>query len=50
MKAYTERSREELREELREVEERYEALKGRGLSLNMARGKPGTEQIGRAHV
>ena len=45
MKAYTERSREELREELREVEERYEALKGRGLSLNMARGKPGTEQL-----
>ena len=45
MKAYADRSREELLEELREVEGRYEALKGRGLSLNMARGKPGTEQL-----
>lgn len=45
MKRYTEMTAEELREELREVTERYEALKEMGLSLNMARGKPGKAQL-----
>ena len=45
MKTYAERSREELLEELKQAQARYDELKGRGLSLNMARGKPGTEQL-----
>ncbi|MBR0352281.1 MAG: aminotransferase class I/II-fold pyridoxal phosphate-dependent enzyme [Oscillospiraceae bacterium] len=45
MKKYTEMTAEELREELREVTERYEVLKEMGLSLNMARGKPGKAQL-----
>ncbi len=45
MKAYAERTREELLEELGRVEKEYEALKARGLNLNIARGKPGTEQL-----
>ena len=38
MKTYAERSREELLEELKQAQARYDELKGRGLSLNMARG------------
>ena len=45
MKTYAGRSREELLEELKLVQERYDELKSRGLSLNMARGKPGTDQL-----
>ena len=45
MKTYADRSREELLEELKLVQERYDELKSRGLSLNMARGKPGTDQL-----
>ena len=45
MKKYTEMTAEELREELREVTERYGVLKEMGLSLNMARGKPGKAQL-----
>ena len=45
MKAYAQMSKEELQEELLQVRARYEELKARGLSLNMARGKPGKEQL-----
>ena len=45
MKTYADRSREVLLEELKLVQERYDELKSRGLSLNMARGKPGTDQL-----
>ena len=45
MKKYTEMTKEELRAELEQVRPRYEELKARGLSLNMARGKPGKEQL-----
>lgn len=45
MKKYTEMTAEELQAELREVSERYEVLKEMGLSLNMARGKPGKAQL-----
>ncbi len=45
MKKYSELTAEELQAELREVTERYEELKGLGLSLNMARGKPGKAQL-----
>ena len=38
MKTYADRSREELLEELKLVQERYDELKSRGLSLNMPRG------------
>ena len=43
--AYRERTREELRQELAAVRKRFEALKAKGLTLNMARGKPGKEQL-----
>ncbi len=45
MKKYSELTAEELQAELRAVTERYEELKGLGLSLNMARGKPGKAQL-----
>ena len=45
MKKYTEMTRAELLAEKEAVRAQYEELKGRGLSLNMARGKPGTEQL-----
>ncbi len=45
MKKYTEMTKEELRAELEQVRARYEELKAKGLSLNMARGKPGKEQL-----
>ena len=45
MKAYAQMSKEELQEELLQVRARYEELKARGLSLNMARGKPGKAQL-----
>ena len=45
MKKYTEMTKEELRAELEQVRAQYEELKARGLSLNMARGKPGKEQL-----
>ncbi|MBQ6431302.1 MAG: aminotransferase class I/II-fold pyridoxal phosphate-dependent enzyme [Oscillospiraceae bacterium] len=43
--AYQKRSQEELLRELTEVRERYEMLKAKGMQLNMARGKPGREQL-----
>ena len=45
MKAYAQRTKAELLEELGRVEKEYEALRGMGLSLNIARGKPGSEQL-----
>ena len=45
MKKYAEMTKEELRAELEQVRAQYEELKARGLSLNMARGKPGKEQL-----
>lgn len=45
MKAYAQRTKEELLEELGRVEKEYQALKELGLNLNIARGKPGSEQL-----
>lgn len=45
MKTYAERSRAELLAERERVLAEYEALKRRGMNLNIARGKPGTEQL-----
>ena len=45
MKKYQEMTAAELQAELAEVTGLYEELKGRGLSLNMARGKPGKAQL-----
>lgn len=45
MKAYTDLTLQERREELAALQKRYEDYCGRGLSLNMARGKPGKEQL-----
>ena len=45
MKKYTEMTQAELREELSKVLAAYDELKSKGLSLNMARGKPGKEQL-----
>lgn len=43
--AYRKRTQEELRRELAAVRARYEALKAKGMTLNMARGKPGKAQL-----
>ena len=45
MKQYAEMSKDELLAELELVQEKYDALKAQKLSLNMARGKPGKEQL-----
>ena len=45
MTSYSEMSREEREKELALVKEQFEELKARGLSLNMARGKPGKLQL-----
>ena len=45
MKKYAEMTRDELMREMAEVQAQYDAIKARGLSLNMARGKPGKEQL-----
>ncbi len=45
MKKYTEMTRAELLEEKEAVSAQYGELKSRGLSLNMARGKPSSEQL-----
>ena len=45
MKAYTKLTAEERREEYARLQKEFEALKAQGLSLNMARGKPGKEQL-----
>ena len=45
MNKYTEMSKNELKTELASLKEEYENLKSLGLNLNMARGKPGVEQL-----
>ena len=45
MKPYQEMSREELQVQREELERAYSQLKARGLNLNMARGKPGADQL-----
>lgn len=45
MKCYKEMSREELAAEKASLEKAYDGYKAMGLSLNMARGKPGAEQL-----
>ena len=38
-------SEKELEQEYQSLKKQYEDEKGKGLSLNMARGKPGKEQL-----
>lgn len=45
MKKYTEMSTAELNKEFQNVKEQYEDLKKLGLSLDMSRGKPGSENL-----
>ena len=45
MKAYAERNREELLSLKAALEEQFQAEEAKGLSLNMARGKPGASQL-----
>lgn len=45
MKQYQEMTREELQAHLKELEQDYSRLKAKGLKLNMARGKPGANQL-----
>ena len=45
LKSYTTASKEELSCELSRLRDEYEALKALSLKLNMARGKPGSEQL-----
>ena len=45
MKKYTEMDANELIQEREKVQAEYERLKGLGLDLNIARGKPGKEQL-----
>lgn len=45
MKAYSELTLQERRDELAKLQKIYDDYCGRGLSLNMARGKPGAEQL-----
>ena len=42
---YSTASRAQLEEEYKLCSEKYEALKAKGLKLNMARGKPGSKQL-----
>ena len=44
-KSYTSATKEELSAQLSQCREKYEELKALGLKLNMARGKPGSEQL-----
>ena len=45
MKKYTEMTPQERQAEYAAVKAKFEQLKGMGLSLNMARGKPGKAQL-----
>lgn len=45
MKRYEDMTADQRREEYAAVRKAYEAQKALGLKLNMARGKPGTEQL-----
>ena len=45
MKNYQEMTREELRAEQARLTQAYSQLQAKGLKLNMARGKPGADQL-----
>jgi DNA-binding transcriptional MocR family regulator len=45
MSAYTQMNKEALQSEYARVKQEYEQLKAQGLKLNMARGKPGKQQL-----
>ncbi len=45
MKAYTEMTREELLQEQAALQEKFEEIKGKGLKLDMSRGKPSNAQL-----
>ena len=45
MKPYSERTTEELLQEKRDLEAKFEEAKAKGLKLNMSRGKPSTAQL-----
>ena len=45
MKQYQEMTREELQAQREALEQTYSRLKAEGLKLNMARGKPGADQL-----
>ena len=42
---YLQCSKQELEQEFQSLKKQYEDEKGKGLSLNMARGKPGKAQL-----
>ena len=42
---YLDLSKQELEKEYSVLSKRFEEIKGMGLNLNMARGKPGKEQL-----
>ena len=45
MTAYPKMTAQERKEEYARLQKEFEELKARGLSLNMARGKPGKAQL-----
>ena len=45
MMEYLNASAQELEREYESLKQQYEDVKGKGLSLNMARGKPGKAQL-----
>lgn len=45
MKQYSEMTESEILSELKEIKKEYEALKSKGLKLDMSRGKPGVSQL-----
>ena len=45
MKQYQEMTREQLQDQRQHLEQTYAQLKAKGLKLNMARGKPGADQL-----
>ena len=45
MKPYASMTKDEQRAELKALQEKYDEIKAKGLSLNMARGKPSSEQL-----
>ena len=50
MQKYSEMSKEQLQALKKELDQQYAEIKAQGLALDMSRGKPSVDQIGRAHV